>query len=435
MTYTWFKLHHDLPGDIKIRMFTPQEKWAWVALLCLASQGKDRGEIAADNDDIAGYCEFNCTQDWLYFRDKLISKGMIEFSGTGALKIVHWNDRQYGKPSDRPEAIRKRVSNHRKRKKTDSETPCNALHPSSNADVTPQIRLDTDQIRLDTDQITELEEEFVPVVSQTGTGDLKVTGSESTVPVGRSNRRGETKYRPENHPDEFAESFKEYCALCDEHGADAGCPKAAAAAWDKMIKSGSTVDEIAGSGLRAFIAACAYKAQKGGGKCGGIPHFVRYIRGSKDHPTPYWRTALDWQDRMRDRKDISGSQDFSRPEWLTNPDDRFIAWLRDTHLPQRPEYRGVVISTGTTRSWLTDAKHKSQRFEQAEIAWETFTGIGDIESVQRAINVELKRLDMGGFLPDEWVERTGATTTGKLGLEDAIAYLDYLKSLNHVTTA
>ena len=144
MSYTWFKLHHDLPGDIKIKMFTPQEKWAWIALLCLASQGKNRGEIAADNDDIAGYCEFNCTQDWLYFRDKLISKGMLEFNASGGLKVVHWEDRQYGKPSDRPEAIKERVSKHRSRKKEKNETLCNALHKKRNADVTPQTRSDLD---------------------------------------------------------------------------------------------------------------------------------------------------------------------------------------------------------------------------------------------------------------------------------------------------
>lgn len=147
MSYTWFKLHHDMPDDIKLRRFTPQEKWAWVALLCLASKSKERGQIEAQDEDIAEYCEFNSTQDWLYYRDKLIAKGMLEIDGSGRLTVLHWGDRQYDKPSDKPEAVKARVTRHREKKKAAKnidETPCNALQPESNADVTPQIRLDPD---------------------------------------------------------------------------------------------------------------------------------------------------------------------------------------------------------------------------------------------------------------------------------------------------
>jgi hypothetical protein len=150
MSYTWFKLHHDLPDDIKLRRFTAQEKWAWVALLCLASKEKTRGHITAEDEDIAEYCEFNSPQDWLYYRDKLIAKGMLEINGDGNLSILHWEDRQYDKPSDKPEAVKARVSKHRAAKKAAkkvSETPCNALQTQGNADVTPQTRLDTDQTR------------------------------------------------------------------------------------------------------------------------------------------------------------------------------------------------------------------------------------------------------------------------------------------------
>lgn len=145
MTMKWFKLHHDLPDDIKLRRFSPQEKWAWVVLLCLASKSKDRGIIQADNDDIADYCEFNSTQDWLYYRDKLIQKGMLEFNGDGNLLICHWEDRQYEKPSDRPSAIKERVDRHRAKKKAEVETPCNALQPQCNAtDTDTEIRSETD---------------------------------------------------------------------------------------------------------------------------------------------------------------------------------------------------------------------------------------------------------------------------------------------------
>lgn len=151
MSITWFKLHHELPDDIKLRRFTPQEKWAWVALLCLASKGSDRGKIAADNDDIGEYCEFNCTQDWLYFRDKLIAKGMLEIDPDGKLSVLHWEERQYDRPSAKPEAVKARVAKHRAKKKAEKETESNAGVTPSNADETIQIRLDPDQIQIRSD--------------------------------------------------------------------------------------------------------------------------------------------------------------------------------------------------------------------------------------------------------------------------------------------
>jgi hypothetical protein len=156
MSITWFKLHHELPDDIKLRRFTPQEKWAWVALLCLASKGSDRGKIAADNDDIGEYCEFNCTQDWLYFRDKLIAKGMLEIDSDGNLSVLHWEERQYDRPSAKPDAVKARVAKHRAKKKAEKEVESNAGVTRGNADETIQIRLDPDpdQIRSDPEDLS-----------------------------------------------------------------------------------------------------------------------------------------------------------------------------------------------------------------------------------------------------------------------------------------
>ncbi|HIK42134.1 hypothetical protein [Thermoleptolyngbya sp. M55_K2018_002] len=144
MSYGWFKLHHDLIGDVKIRRFSPQEKWAWVVLLSLASMNKVRGEIHADDEDISDYCEFKTEQDWLYYRDKLVAKGMVEFTESGRLRIVNWDRRQFEKPSDRSEAVKARVDKHRRLKKQESnanETPCNANETPCNANETPQIQI------------------------------------------------------------------------------------------------------------------------------------------------------------------------------------------------------------------------------------------------------------------------------------------------------
>lgn len=105
MAITWLKLHNDILGDIKLRRFTPQEKWAWVVILILANQSRDRGYISADDEDIADACEFNTPQDWLYYRDKLIAKGMLEHSEKG-LKVLNWEARQRISPSDKVDATK-----------------------------------------------------------------------------------------------------------------------------------------------------------------------------------------------------------------------------------------------------------------------------------------------------------------------------------------
>lgn len=166
MTMTWFKVHHEIVDDIKIRRFTSQEKWAWIALLCLASKSSERGTIDADEDDIADYCEFNSTQDWLYYRDKLIVKGMIEIGASGKLLIANWHKRQDRKPSDQPEQVKKRVAASRAKKKAESQsppkpdlfvTPCNAIQVECNADVSLQTR--SDQIRGEEKRLDQIREE------------------------------------------------------------------------------------------------------------------------------------------------------------------------------------------------------------------------------------------------------------------------------------
>jgi len=143
---SWLKLHHEVIHDIKLRRFTAQEKWAWIVLLVLASESSDRGIIAADDDDIADACGFTSTQDWLYYRDKLIVKGMLDLTISG-VKIANWDKRQYDKPSDKPEATKER-----KRKQREKETEKRAI---ASRDVTPESRLShaTEKIREDLEEI------------------------------------------------------------------------------------------------------------------------------------------------------------------------------------------------------------------------------------------------------------------------------------------
>jgi hypothetical protein len=137
----WFRLYHDLPNDRKLIKFSVQQKWAWVVILCLASESKTRGiVIGEDESDIADYCGFDSTQDYLYFLDKLRQKDMIE-PIEGGFKITHWDERQYIKPSDLPEATKERK---RKQRSNQKESLDNMSRVTSRDDGVTSRHTDTD---------------------------------------------------------------------------------------------------------------------------------------------------------------------------------------------------------------------------------------------------------------------------------------------------
>jgi hypothetical protein len=89
MSITWLKLDHNIITDVKLRRFNSKEKWAWITLLCLASQNEDdRGVVKDELEDIADLCDYG-KQDFQYLLDKFKTKGMIEFSA-GQIKIINW---------------------------------------------------------------------------------------------------------------------------------------------------------------------------------------------------------------------------------------------------------------------------------------------------------------------------------------------------------
>jgi hypothetical protein len=121
MSMTWLKLHHEVISDVKLRKFNPQEKWAWIVLLVLASDSSDRGVVKNDDEDIADACGFGTIQDWLYYRDKLIVKGFVELTERG-LAVVNWEKRQYVKPSDKPDATKERKRKQRAKSSESAES-------------------------------------------------------------------------------------------------------------------------------------------------------------------------------------------------------------------------------------------------------------------------------------------------------------------------
>jgi hypothetical protein len=125
MAYSWLKLHHDVISDFRMRKFSAQEKWAYVVLMVLASSNEvERGVVTGDDEDLADQCEFNATQDWLYYKDKLKAKGLIDLL-PGGIRITNWEGRQGKSPSDSTDATRERKRKQRAQKagKTEAQNP------------------------------------------------------------------------------------------------------------------------------------------------------------------------------------------------------------------------------------------------------------------------------------------------------------------------
>lgn len=148
----FFKLHHEVIYDVKLRRFSVHQKWAWIVLLCLASMSNCRGTIYLGDDDLADLCEFLQLEDFLFFKDRLRQKGMIEpaIDGRG-IQIVNWEERQsadYRKPSDSPEATRQRKQRQRNRENQQKESrDGHALSRDGHALSRPERDLDPERER------------------------------------------------------------------------------------------------------------------------------------------------------------------------------------------------------------------------------------------------------------------------------------------------
>jgi hypothetical protein len=257
--------------------------------------------------------------------------------------------------------------------------------------------------------------------------DQTTPGVEEKKTTPKSKRK--SKAMPGHFPEEFDRWWLGYYDFCLEVDHSPGKRGEAAVTWDEIFEGNPEL-------LMSFLEGDAWYVQikkqqfVAKGEAVGVSHGFRYLRDLK------WQEALDHK-RKKSANDPYLTTSAIHPDWLTNPDDRFIQWLCTTFLPKKPENRGIVLADEDARAWLSDAKHTPKRFDQAKIAWEGFSGGSgtNLASVRNSIASELRRLGMNGALPASWMERTGATTPAELGLEDAIAYLNYLKGLNHVETA
>jgi hypothetical protein len=75
----WFRLYHDLPSDRKLIRFSVQQKWAWIVLLCMASESNERGKIVGEDDsDIATEIAMDHLEEYEDYYDSKIGLPNME---------------------------------------------------------------------------------------------------------------------------------------------------------------------------------------------------------------------------------------------------------------------------------------------------------------------------------------------------------------------
>ncbi len=137
----WFRVYSEIKDDPKMLELDDHQRWLWICLLAMASEAEERGVIA--NVRLLGLAAALRTDEkrLSVTLDALADMDMLTYDAEQrTIRICHWTDRQYDKPSDTPPQTRDRQRASRQR----------------HANVTPSHALDTDtDTDTDTDRDTD----------------------------------------------------------------------------------------------------------------------------------------------------------------------------------------------------------------------------------------------------------------------------------------
>lgn len=120
MARQFIKLARDIYRDPKLRHLRPDQKWVWVAMLCVAHESLEPGVITDSIDDLA----FRIGMDEDLVRVTVadlrnMTRPPILEREDGAIVITNWSEHQSLPPSQRPEQVSERVKRWREKQKQD----------------------------------------------------------------------------------------------------------------------------------------------------------------------------------------------------------------------------------------------------------------------------------------------------------------------------
>lgn len=176
----WLRLYPEILVDPKLRRLNATQKWLWIAAMCEASNSTDRGRLfIADgieytDQDLAHVAGLTASEldQANGFIEMCVTLKMMERHADGSVTLINFMNRQYEKPSDKPENTRERKRKQRakeaeekKKQKeseekkanddagsTDSRRDGHEVKEGKSQDVTPSHAIYTD-----TDSYTESE--------------------------------------------------------------------------------------------------------------------------------------------------------------------------------------------------------------------------------------------------------------------------------------
>jgi len=148
----WFRVYTEIVDDPKMARLSGDQFRDWIFLLALARESEEPGVIMMSPEDAA----WRLRRPPDEFKESLSLFERLEMITLedGRIVVSKFLERQYDKPSDRPDEVRRRVARHRKRQSNAAATPDPV---DGNAAVTRRNAIDSES-----DSDSEGEEGLLP---------------------------------------------------------------------------------------------------------------------------------------------------------------------------------------------------------------------------------------------------------------------------------
>lgn len=135
----WFRMYYEARTDAKLGSLSDAEFRVWFNLLCLAAEGDDeRGTVDMSDPFIVAVEVAGGDEELLSRACHALSRLKVIEQRDVTLTFIKFADRQYNKPSDRPEQTAARKRKSRAKPQQPSQKP------NVSRDVTPSHAIDTD---------------------------------------------------------------------------------------------------------------------------------------------------------------------------------------------------------------------------------------------------------------------------------------------------
>lgn len=190
----WIKLYSEIIHDPKLKRLTPDQKWFWVVLLCLAAENKVRGQVSLVPDEVpfeisefVEMCGYNVTgvtwhrdtqcDERFSHEEKIISEAlkaferlkMIEVWDNGIITILNFEERQESNLTDAERAARYRE--RKKKQRHRNKEKCDESHTNNVTLVTKQRDEKSSNVTVEEDKEEEEDKEYNNTMSGTSVPD------------------------------------------------------------------------------------------------------------------------------------------------------------------------------------------------------------------------------------------------------------------------